>query len=69
MKTVLLISLLLANMGCADPATVYVCDSRNAVRYHLKANCRGLSNCTYRVMKVTVEEAKREGKTLCKWER
>jgi 5-bromo-4-chloroindolyl phosphate hydrolysis protein len=69
MKTVLLLLLLLSNVGCADREMVYVCDSRNAVRYHLKEDCRGLSNCTYRVLKVSLEEAKREGKTLCKWER
>jgi len=68
MKPVLLLLLLLTNPGCADQ-TVYVCDSRNALRYHLKDNCRGLRNCTYRVLKITLDEAKREGKTLCKWEK
>jgi 5-bromo-4-chloroindolyl phosphate hydrolysis protein len=68
MKPVLLLLLLLANARCAVQ-TVYVCDSSNAVRYHLKENCRGLRNCSYRVLKITLEEAKREGKTLCKWEK
>lgn len=68
MKIGLLIWLLFTNMGCSDPAMVYVCDSRNALRYHLKEHCRGLNNCTYRVIKVSLAEAKKEGKTLCHWE-
>ncbi|RFZ93079.1 hypothetical protein D0C36_15855 [Mucilaginibacter conchicola] len=48
--------------------TVYVCESPNAKRYHLNEHCRGLSNCTYRIIKVTPEQAKKGGKTLCRWE-
>jgi len=60
--------LLLLACKIHEPKMVYVCDSRGAKRYHLKENCRGLSNCTYRIVKVSEEAAKEEGKTLCKWE-
>ncbi|TWR26799.1 hypothetical protein FPZ42_07105 [Mucilaginibacter achroorhodeus] len=52
----------------AEPKTVFVCDSPGAKRYHLKEKCRGLTNCTYRIIKVTEETAKVNGKTLCHWE-
>lgn len=69
MKTVLLLLLLLWSTGCGDKEMVYVCDSGNAVRYHLKEHCRGLSNCTYRILKLSLDEARQQGKSLCKWER
>jgi hypothetical protein len=68
MKTVLLF-LFLINTKCTEPAKeVYVCDSSNAKRYHLRSDCRGLSNCSYRTLKITLEKAKKDGKTLCGWE-
>jgi hypothetical protein len=67
MKVAVLIPFLFASMSCKD-TTVYVCDSPNAKKYHYSATCRGLSNCTYRVVKKTMKEAKKQGKTLCKWE-
>lgn len=69
MKFLLLLAVLLTGVRCAPPPTiVYVCDSPNAIRYHLRADCRGLSNCSHRIIKITLEEAKRSGKTLCHWE-
>ena len=70
MKIVLLLGFLLFNDArCTDTSNwVYVCDSGDAKRYHLKEHCRGLSNCSYRTLKITLENAKKEGKTLCKWE-
>jgi hypothetical protein len=70
MKTVLLICFLLLNDAkCTYTTTwVYVCDSRNSKRYHLKEKCRGLRNCSYRTLKIPLEQARKEGKILCKWE-
>lgn len=68
MKNSLLLLLLAINLGCKDSTIVYVCDSRNATGFHYRQDCRGLSNCTYRVVKKTIKEAKQQGKTLCKWE-
>ncbi|MBB5395079.1 hypothetical protein [Mucilaginibacter sp. AK015] len=73
MKTALLF-LFLINTGCKGGVAVtadkmvYVCDSKGAKRYHFREHCRGLSNCSVRVLKITLEKAKEEGKTLCKWE-
>jgi hypothetical protein len=69
MKKVLLLLLLVINISCTDSITVYVCNSRNARQYHYKPDCRGLSNCTYRVVKTTIGKAKKQGKTLCSWEK
>ena len=47
---------------------VYICGSGKTDKYHLKENCRGLSNCQYKIVKTTLTKAKKENKTLCKWE-
>jgi 5-bromo-4-chloroindolyl phosphate hydrolysis protein len=60
--------LLFFSATCTESRMVYVCDSRNAHRYHLKEHCRGLSNCSYRTIRVTEERAIKDGKTLCHWE-
>lgn len=68
MKSFLLALLLFNSVRCA-PTTVYICDSPNAIRYHLAAKCRGLSNCSHRIVAVPLEKAKGMHLTLCKWER
>jgi 5-bromo-4-chloroindolyl phosphate hydrolysis protein len=68
MKTLVLFVLLM-NIECNDVTTVYVCDSKSATRYHYKSNCRGLRSCSYRIVKIRLEEAKKQGKTLCGWEK
>ena len=47
---------------------VYICMSKNAKRYHLAQDCRGLSNCKADIEKVALSEAKKQGKTLCGYE-
>jgi len=69
MKALLFIILLLAGMECTTETTVYTCNSPNAIRYHFREDCRGLSGCQYQIKKTTLENAKKENKTLCKWER
>ncbi|MFT3822853.1 MAG: hypothetical protein QM731_02990 [Chitinophagaceae bacterium] len=68
MKSLLFISLVIINSTCTT-TTVYICDSKNAIRYHYKENCRGLSNCHYRIIETTLDSAKMQNKTLCEWER
>ena len=60
---------LLFNSVRCTTTTVYICDSPNAIRYHYKVNCRGLSNCSRRIIKTTLEEARKSNKTLCHWEK
>jgi hypothetical protein len=68
MKPILLFLVLFSHLTCATPVEVFICDGPNARKYHYKENCRGLSNCQYRVKKTTLENAKKEAKTLCRWE-
>lgn len=76
MKPFLILILLWPNVACtgtknlsADTAkTVYLCGSGKGKKYHFHPNCRGLSNCSYKIIKTTLTKAKKEGKTLCKWE-
>jgi 5-bromo-4-chloroindolyl phosphate hydrolysis protein len=69
MKILLLLTLLFSESRCADTTTVYICDSHNAKKYYLRANCRGLSDCSHRVVKIKLDDAKKSGKTLCGWEK
>lgn len=39
------------------PGTVYVCISRTAYAYHIDFNCRGLRECTHRIIEVDLVEA------------
>lgn len=53
----------------SESKKVFVCDSENATKYHLKSNCKGLEKCDHDVLKLTKEEAIKKGKTeLCGYE-
>lgn len=69
MKTLSLIIFFFANITCKESTTVYVCNSPNAKRYHYTSGCKGLSNCTYKIVKIDIEKAKKDGKTPCRWEK
>jgi 5-bromo-4-chloroindolyl phosphate hydrolysis protein len=69
MKIFLVLTFLFANIHCVDTTTVYICNSKSGKKYHLKADCHGLSNCSHTVIKITLDEAKKKGKTLCGWEK
>ena len=69
MKTLSLLIFLFANITCKETTTVYICNSPNAKKYHINLKCRGLRNCTYRVISVDIQKAKKDGKTLCGWEK
>jgi len=69
MKTLSLLILFLANATCKETTTVYICNSPGAKKYHYTFGCRGLSNCSYKIVKVHIEKAKKDGKILCKWEK
>jgi hypothetical protein len=68
MKFLFVAVVLFSSVRCA-PTTVFICDSPNSTRYHLNAHCRGLSNCSRRILTVTEEKAKSMHLTLCKWEK
>jgi len=47
---------------------VFICKGPSSKKFHLKSNCRGLSNCSTKIYKVNITEAKRIGRTLCGFE-
>jgi len=69
MKTLSLLIFFLINTTCKENTTVYICNNDKTKKYHLSSDCRGLSNCTFKIIKTTLDKAKNEGKTLCGWEK
>jgi len=69
MKTLLLLLILTCNKPhpIANTTAAYICTG--AKKYHLNSNCRGLSSCQHKILKMSVAEAQRSGKTLCRWEK
>lgn len=49
-------------------ATVYVCNSSGAKKYHYKETCRGLGGCKHEVVTIDRGAAEKRGLELCKWE-
>jgi len=47
---------------------VYVCEGPRSVVYHRSENCNGLSRCSTKIYKVTLEEAVKMGRRPCKIE-
>ena len=73
MKKLIIIALLFfvtASFNTNNPneTYVYICKSNNSTRYHYDKNCRGLKQCDHKIEKVTLKQAQKIGRTLCKWE-
>lgn len=49
----------------ADRKLVYVCQSPYAHRYHRTKNCSGLANCRHNLIMITIDSARKSGRTLC----
>lgn len=47
---------------------VYVCKGPLSKVYHQRENCNGLSKCSTQIYKISVEEAKKMGRRMCKIE-
>jgi hypothetical protein len=47
---------------------VYLCEGPYSKVYHKASDCRGLSNCSTKIYKVTLEEAVKMGRRPCKIE-
>jgi hypothetical protein len=69
MKTLLLFLLLSLDTTRNSSTTVYVCSGAKGKKYHLRADCRGLSHCSHQVVKMKLEDAEKEGRTLCGFEK
>lgn len=68
MKLFLLMLFLSVNTT-GPSATVYICKGAKGKKYHLRADCRGLSNCKHKIVKMKLEDTKKNGFTLCGWEK
>ncbi|WP_316748090.1 hypothetical protein [Pedobacter gandavensis] len=68
MKTIVLFLFIFVAIACKASTVVYVCNNGTTNKYHLKPNCRGLSRCHFKVVKMTLEKAKASQKTLCRHE-
>jgi hypothetical protein len=68
MKTFLLLFVLFMHKHPPNKTVVYVCDSTNPKKYHLKNDCRGLSRCTHHIIEITLDVAKKRKLELCKIE-
>jgi hypothetical protein len=69
MKTLLLLLLLAVHPQKPKPVVVYLCDSPSGKKYHLVNDCKGLSKCTHRIIKVSLESVQKSGKALCGFEK
>ncbi|TLF44834.1 hypothetical protein FEK29_08700 [Maribacter aurantiacus] len=47
---------------------VFICKTSSSTKYHYASNCRGLSRCSSKIYKITLAEAKRMNRTLCRLE-
>ncbi len=68
MKSFLIILLIASSPATKYSNTVYVCGNKS-LKYHLTLQCRGLSSCKQRIVKMTLESAKKSGRTICNWEK
>ena len=48
-----------------ETGEVYVCTGRRSHAYHSNRNCIGLKSCSKKIVVLTIEEAKEEGRTPC----
>lgn len=68
MKLLMITLLSLLLMTPYESKNVYICKGPSSKKYHYTKKCRGLSNCSKEVSEVTLEQAKKIGRTLCGWE-
>jgi hypothetical protein len=66
MKTLLLLLVLAGSKPYPTTTAAYICTG--AKKYHLSSKCRGLSSCQHKIIKMSLTEAQKSGRTLCGWE-
>ena len=47
--------------------TVYICTGPQSKRYHKTPKCRGLDSCSKEIIAVSVDKARKMGRTPCGW--
>ncbi len=70
MKKLIILALvtLVFSSSTVFQSMVYICKGPSSVVYHKSQRCRGLSNCSTQIYKVTEGEAKKIGRRQCKIE-
>ena len=68
MIAMLLLVRILLNTATPAGPDVYICNNKITDKYHNSSTCRGLSNCQFKIVKITVASAKAKKMTLCGWE-
>ena len=48
-----------------ETGEVYVCTGKRSHAYHSNRECFGLKSCSKKIVVLTIEEAKEEGRTPC----
>jgi len=66
--TTLTIIFALTTSFVATETKVFICKGKSSNKYHLKKDCRGLSNCSTETSEVSLSKAKELKRTLCGWE-
>lgn len=62
--------ILLFSFSTNNDKEVYICISKTATKYHLAGNCKGLSECTHTIKKVTLKKANEIAyKSLCGYDK
>ncbi|NER14540.1 hypothetical protein GWK08_13885 [Leptobacterium flavescens] len=64
----LMVILVSFSFGTPEDPEVYICASKNSKRYHFRKDCRGLSRCKAKIVKMPLSKAKKIGRTLCGYE-
>lgn len=64
MKTIFL-AISFSFLACTTSDSVYVCTGPQSRRYHKSASCKGLRNCSRKIKKISLEQAKMLHKTPC----
>ncbi len=72
MKALILLAMLFAQPMMpttqkTNETMVYICTGPMSKRYHKTSSCRGLKSCSDEIEKVSVDHAKKMGRTPCKW--
>ena len=69
MTTILfLVRIFFSTVIPAGTTDVYICNNKQTDKYHYSSTCRGLSNCQFKIVKISVQSAKSKKMTLCAWE-
>ncbi len=63
-----ILSILFITSANSQSSSVYICTGPSAEKYHFTSNCRGLSNCSRDIIRVSISEAKSKGRSICGWE-